>query len=278
MKKSFFTHQLEQRLYKMLFILLSCLLLSACATSPTGRTQLTLFSEGELAQMGSASFDQIKEEEKINTNRAVNQYVQCVSDALLAVSGTPEGWEVVVFDAEGVNAFALPGKKIGVHTGLLKVAETPDQLAAVIGHEIGHVQARHGNERVSTAFATQAGLALIGAVVASGEEPSPALMAALGLGAQVGVMLPFSRQHELEADLIGLDLMARAGFDPQQSITLWQNMSRSGGGQSVEFLSTHPGHETRIRTLQQSMPGAMDTYNRARAAGKNPTCRPPARI
>ncbi|WP_409525257.1 M48 family metallopeptidase [Nitrincola sp. MINF-07-Sa-05] len=276
MKKLFLSQHQAQPLRRLLFIMIGCLLLTACTTSPTGRSQLTLFNEGELAQMGSASFDQIKEEEKINTNRAVNQYVQCVSDALLAVSGTPEGWEVVVFDAEGINAFALPGKKIGVHTGLLKVAETPSQLAGVIGHEIGHVQARHGNERVSTAFATQAGLALIGAVVASGEEPSPALMAALGLGAQVGVMLPFSRQHELEADLLGLDLMAKAGFDPQESVALWQNMSKSGGAQSVEFLSTHPGHATRIRTLQQAMPGAMETYNQARAAGKNPNCRAPA--
>ncbi|MCD8514094.1 MAG: M48 family metallopeptidase [Nitrincola sp.] len=268
-------HQLSTKTILVLCIILGLLLLSGCATSPTGRSQLTMFSESQMASMGQATFAQMKEQEKIYNHRPTQQYVQCVSDALIAVSGTPNNWEVVVFADETPNAFALPGQRIGVHRGMLNVATTPDQLAAVIGHEIGHVQARHGNERASAQFATQMGLALASVALATEGGTDERMLAALGLGAQVGILLPFSRQHEIEADLIGLDLMARAGFDPRESIQLWENMRQKAGSSPVEFLSTHPGHGTRIRTLQDAMPNAMQTFENARRQGKAPRCTPP---
>lgn len=252
--------------------LILLLLLVGCTTSPTGRSQFTMFSEQQMANIGQANFQQIKQEEKIYHHPATQRYVQCVSDALFTVSGTPGNWEVVVFDDDSPNAFALPGQKIGVYRGMLGVADTPARLAAVIGHEIAHVQASHGNERASTTLATQMGLALASAVLATQEGTDARMMAALGIGAQVGILLPFSRQHETEADLIGLDLMARAGFDPQQSIALWENMRAKASGNPVEFLSTHPGHATRIRTLQNAMPTALQTYESALQQGRRPRC------
>lgn len=267
--------QFNTRLLTFLTLIGCLLLLTGCATSPMGRSQLTMFSETQMASMGQATFEQMKQQEKIYNHRPTQQYVQCVSDALLSVSGTPSHWEVVVFADESPNAFALPGQRIGVHKGMLSVATTADQLAAVIGHEIGHVQARHGNERASANFATQMGLALATAALATEGGTDERMLAALGLGAQVGILLPFSRQHEIEADLIGLELMARAGFNPQESVVLWENMRQKAGGSPVEFLSTHPGHGTRIRTLQDAMPTAMQTFERARQQGKAPRCSPP---
>lgn len=247
-------------------------LVAACATSPLGRRQLLLMPADQVAQMGVTAYAQMKDQQPLSTDAAVNQQVQCVSAALLAVVGDAPAWEVTVFKDAAANAFALPGQKIGVNDGLLKVATTPDQLAAVIGHEIGHVQAQHGNERMSVQFATQTGLQLLNALSGEGSEEKALVIAALGAGAQFGVVLPFSRSHESEADLIGLELMARAGFDPQASVTLWQNMARASNGAPPEILSTHPAHDTRIRDLQEHMAPAQALYQQARAAGRNPSC------
>ena len=182
-------------------------------------------------------------------------------------------WEVTVFEEESPNAFALPGGKIGVHTGLFTVAENQDQLATVMGHEVAHVLAQHGNERVSTAYATQSGLALVSAMGDPNSATQRQLMGALGVGAQVGVLLPFSRTQESEADQIGLELMARAGFDPRESTALWRNMAAAGGGAPPEFLSTHPAHGTRIQALEAWTPGALRLMEQAHAAGRRPSCR-----
>jgi predicted Zn-dependent protease len=181
-------------------------------------------------------------------------------------------WEVVLFQEDSANAFALPGGKIGVHSGLLKVARNQDQLATVLAHEVAHVIAEHSNERVSTAYATQGGLQIVQALAggASGERSN--LMALLGLGAQFGVLMPFSRVQESEADVIGLELMARAGFDPRESIRLWENMGEAGGGEPPEFLSTHPSHGRRISDLQSQMPKALELYKQAQAQGRRPQC------
>jgi predicted Zn-dependent protease len=189
------------------------------------------------------------------------------------VQQSSRDWEVRVFDDKTVNAFALPGGKIGVYKGLLGVAKTPDQLAAVMGHEVGHVLAHHGNERVSQSFAVSQTLALLEQwMAANNTAHREKAMGLLGLGSQVGVLLPFSRLHESEADEIGLQLMAKAGFDPRQSVKLWQNMSKAGGKAPPEFLSTHPAHETRIERLQASMAAAMKHY---RAVKSKPVCRLP---
>lgn len=248
-----------------------CLLLVACAVSPTGRSQLMLMPEDQLAQMGLQAFEQIKQQERIETDPGINAYVHCVVKELTRDLGGP--WEVVVFRSKQANAFALPGGKIGVYTGLLKVARNQHQLAAVIGHEIGHVLARHSNERVSQHFAVEQGLALIQAIAAPQSPTGQLAMAALGLGAQFGILMPFSRIQESEADVIGLELMAKAGFDPREAVQLWHNMERLNQASPPEWLSTHPSHETRIQELQAHLPRVLSLYEQARAMGRRPNCR-----
>jgi predicted Zn-dependent protease len=254
----------------------------SCATSPTGRRQLVLFSDDELAQMGAASFDQQKQDIPVASSSRENAYVRCIADAILAqvdpesVPSGPGPWEVLVFDSDQVNAFALPGRKIGVYRGMLKVAENQSQLAAVIGHEVGHVLARHGNERVSQATAAQLSQSAVSATLATqdmGSETGQLIMAGVGLGTQYGVLLPYSRTHESEADIIGLELMAKAGFDPRESVTLWQNMAAASGGQApAELMSTHPSNDTRISNLRAHLPEAEATEKQARAQGRRPSC------
>lgn len=256
-------------------------LLVACATSPTGRRQLMLMPEGQMSTLGAQAYADIQKETPRVQDDKVRAYVQCVADAITALPEVREqqpDWEVTVFDEDTVNAFALPGGKIGVYRGLLDVAETPDQLAAVLGHEVGHVLARHGNERVSQQFAVGETLSLIDAWMSSGNTANREMaMALLGAGAQVGVLLPFSRTHESEADAIGKELMARAGFDPRASVTLWENMAKAGGAGGPEFLSTHPAHDTRIKDLRSGMDQAVALYEQARAKGAAPGCRAPKR-
>jgi predicted Zn-dependent protease len=258
---------------KFLLLILSCVfgLLAGCATSPTGRSQLMLMPDSQMNQMGLQAFDNIKGKTPVESNRTTNQYVQCVANAITReVRGT---WEVVVFKDDSANAFALPGGKIGVNTGLLKVATNQDQLATVIGHEVAHVQAHHSNERVSQQFAVEQGIGLINAVASPSSGTGQTLMGLLGVGAQYGVLLPYSRLQESEADLIGLKYMARAGFDPRESTRLWTNMGRANSGQPPEFLSTHPSHGTRISDLQKAIPEALQLQTRAQQQGKRPACR-----
>jgi len=246
-------------------------LLAGCATSPTGRSQLVLMPESQMTQMGLQAFTNIKKETRVERGAAANRYVRCVANAVTREVGG--SWEVVVFQDDSANAFALPGGKIGVHTGLLKVAENQDQLATVIGHEVAHVLARHSNERVSQKFAVEQGLALISAVAEPHSGTGQTLMGLLGVGAQYGVLMPYSRIQESEADIMGLDLMAKAGFDPRQSIALWNNMGRAGGASPPEFLSTHPSHSTRTSDLNRHMPVALQLQSRARQQGKRPACK-----
>lgn len=247
---------------KIVFALLTASLIAACAKSPTGRTQLKLFSSNQMDAMGVQAFDGMKQEQKIANKPVQNAYVQCVAKHV--ASQVPQSvfageWEVVVFDDEQVNAFALPGGKIGVYTGLLNVAKNQDQLAAVIGHEVGHVIAEHGNERMSIATAQTLTLQVVDAALKTNDVAhNQEIMAGLGLGAQIGVQLPFSRTHESEADIIGLELMAKAGFNPQQAVDLWHNMDAASGGQRpMEWLSTHPAPASRIEKLQEHMPVAL---------------------
>ena len=247
---------------------------AGCTTSPTGRDQLVMFSPAAMRDMGAAAFDEIKAETPV-AGAYLHRYVDCVASAILEVlpEGEGQGWEVKVFDEDEPNAFALPGRKIGVHKGLLDVTDTQDQLAAVIGHEIGHVLAQHGNERMSSQLVVGIGLATAQAMMRSRDSREGRQMRALlGLGAQVGILLPYSRSHESEADRIGLELMAKAGFDPAASVELWQNMSQLGGARPPEFLSTHPSNRTRIRALQAQVPAATKVYREARAAGRVPEC------
>ncbi|GAB6068345.1 M48 family metallopeptidase [Methylothermus subterraneus] len=245
--------------------------LVACATSPTGRSQLVLMPETQLAQMGWQAFEQIRRKERIETDPEINAYVRCVAEELTRPLGGR--WQVSVFRSDQVNAFALPGGYIGVYTGLLKAARNQHQLAAVIGHEIGHVLARHSNERVSQEFAVEQALGLIQALARPSSPTGQLLMGALGLGAQVGVLMPFSRLQEAEADVIGLELMARAGFDPREAIALWHNMDQTGRPTPPEWLSTHPAHATRIQAIERHLPRVLPLYEAAQARGRAPSCR-----
>jgi predicted Zn-dependent protease len=251
--------------------------LTACATSPEGRSQLRLLPEDQINSMGVQSFEQIKQQTAETKDPKITAYIQCIANAIipqLDQDNQPALWEVRVFADDQANAFALPGNKIGVYEGLLKYAVNQHQVATVMGHELAHVIAQHGNERVSEQLAAQAGLSIAAVALGSSstsDDNKKLILAGLGLGVQYGVILPFSRTHESEADLIGLDLMARSGFDPRESVKLWQNMAKAGA-QPPEFLSTHPSSSTRIKDLNERMPRALDAYHKAQAQNRRPDC------
>lgn len=255
-----------------------CVLLGigGCETNPyTGRQQLLMTSVAEEMQMGTQAYAQVKSDPKVRQSqdpREIEPVRRVAARIIEAAKRSKYGemaqqfqWEVtVVKDDKTLNAFALPGGKIAVYTGIFSVAKTEAGLAAVMGHEVVHALARHGAERMSQGHLTNAALQAAGAAVGAsggGGMMSQAAMAALGVGAQVGVLLPFSRQHESEADYIGILLAADAGYDPRESVGLWERMAQlSGGGGPAEFMSTHPGHETRIEQLKQWMPEALAIY------------------
>jgi predicted Zn-dependent protease len=265
---------------KVALTVVTATLLFGCQVtkSPTGRTQALMYSTGDMNQLGASSFDEMKKTLKVVSDTNVTRYVNCVAKAVtdkVPASYEVPKWEVVVFDAPQVNAFALPGGHIGVYTGLLKVASTPDQLAAVLGHEVGHVLANHSNERLSRNQMTNMGLSMASSAFDMAESQNKQLwMQGLGLGAQYGIAMPFGRKQESESDNIGIDLMAKAGFDPAQSVTLWQAMGKaSGGKEPMEILSTHPSNQRRIDDLNKNMARANALYSTRKGQGKLPTCR-----
>ena len=250
--------------------------LAGCETNPyTGRSQLLMTSVDQEMQMGAQAYGQVKNDPKMHQSqdprevepvrRVAARIIEAAKRSKYAEMANQFQWEVTVIkDDKTMNAFALPGGKIAVYTGIFPVAKTEAGLAAVLGHEVTHALARHGAERMSQGQLTNAALQVLGtAAGAAGGNAmlGQAAMAALGAGAQVGVLLPFSRKHESEADYIGILLAADAGYDPRESVHLWERMEQmSGGGGPAEFLSTHPGHETRIEQLKKWMPEAMAVY------------------
>lgn len=256
-------------------VILATTIVAGCSKSSTGRNQIMLFSETELNKMGSQSFEELKSKEKISQNTQLNNYVQCVAKSVtkhVDKSVHDGNWEVVVFESDQVNAFALPGGKIGVYRGILNVATDADQLAAIIGHEIGHVIEHHSNERLSSGQIAQAGLTAASVFLETQNIENKNLwMAGLGLGVQYGVIMPYGRSHESEADIVGQDLMARAGFQPKAAISLWVNMGKLSKGAPPEFMSTHPSNKTRIDQLSAHLPIAMKKLDSsARANCKRP--------
>lgn len=229
--------------------------------------------------LGAQSFEAIKRKTPLDKDPVNKEYVECVANTLIKVAKDDTGvkkWTIEVFKDDSANAFALPGGKIGVHSGILKVAKTPAQLAAVLGHEIGHVIARHGNQRMSQTFAVQGALVVANTYLSSKNSPHcDAIMGALGVGAQLGVLLPFSRSHESDADEIGQELIAKAGFDPAASIELWKNMAQRGGKAPAEYFSTHPSHENRIKDLEANLKKANKTFQKAQNKGRIPNCTAP---
>ena len=253
---------------KLVITSIALFALSACSTSTTGRKQVMLFSDTELNQMGVTSFEDMKKKTPISKDKATNDFVQCVAKSItdnVPKSAHKGSWEVVVFDSKQVNAFALPGGKIGVYTGILNVTENQDQLGAIIGHEVGHVIEHHSNERLSANKISNIGLSVATVAIGATDVENKGLwMAGLGLGVQYGIIMPYSRSHESEADIIGQNLMARSGFNPKDSIKLWQNMAavsaKSGQSAPAEFMSTHPSNETRIKQLTKHLSISNNYY------------------
>lgn len=251
------------------------LALAACYTNPvTGRQSLVLVQPSEEAALGAQSFEQIRAEEKVSTDAAMNARVRRIGERIANAVGEkmPNAqWEFVVFDSKEANAFALPGGKVGVYSGLLNLAASDDEVAIVMGHEIGHVIARHGAERMSEQMVIQGVGALGAAYVQNRYTPETVQLFQMAYGgaATLGRVLPHSRANESEADHMGVLFAAKAGYDPRAAIGFWQKMSaqKTGGGGALEkFLSTHPADAQRIADLQALMPQMVPIYeaNRAR--------------
>jgi predicted Zn-dependent protease len=261
----------------LLSVVIGSMGLAGCETNPyTGRSQLLMTSVGQEMQMGAQAYDQItrdpnsrlsqdpKEVEPVR--RVAARIIEAAKRSKYREMAKQFQWDVTVIkDDKTANAFALPGGKMAVYTGIFPIARTEAGLAAVMGHEVVHALARHGAERMSQGQLTNAALQVAGAAAGAsgGGLLSQAAMAALGVGAQVGVLLPFSRKHESEADYVGILLAADAGYDPRESVGLWERMAQLSSGEGpVEFLSTHPSHDTRIDQLKSWMPEAMAIYQK----------------
>jgi metalloendopeptidase OMA1, mitochondrial len=264
-----------------ILLLIVALETSGCVTNPyTKRWQLLMIPQSYEANLGAQAYQDVLSDPKVKMSqdpvevtpvqRVAARIIEAAKKSKYAESAKEFKWEVSVIKDDGTkNAFALPGGKIAVYTGIFPVAENESGLAAIVGHEVVHALARHGSERMSQGVLAQIGL--VGASIAmqtQGFSPitSQAAMSALGVGTQVGVLLPFSRAHESEADYIGLLLAGDAGYDPQEAVRVWQRMQQSSGKQPQEFLSTHPAHETRIARLTEHMPEALALYNQASKA------------
>jgi predicted Zn-dependent protease len=224
-----------------------------------------LVPNDQLASMASAQFGQLKQETPISTDPTYNAMVRRVGEriAYVAAPDMPNAqWEFVVFDDdEQINAFAMPGGKVAVYTGIFEIARTDADLAVVIGHEVAHVAAGHGNERVSQQLLAAGGaLALQFGTNDMDSRDRQLIMAAYGAGSTIGVLLPYSRYHESEADEIGLMYMAKGGYDPRAAIGFWERMEAQKSGAPPEFLSTHPSGSTRVRKLNELMPKAYEIY------------------
>lgn len=263
---------------RYLMIILLAAQCMGCETNPyTHRTQLLAVPKGYEMNLGAQAYQQVLHDPKVQMSRDPREVdpVRRVADHIIraaiasryADTAKEFAWEVsVIKDDKTKNAFALPGGKIAVYTGIFPIAKNEAGLAAILGHEVVHALARHGAERMSQGLLAQA--AVVGAslgAASQGVNPEIAQLAG-GALANYGFILPFSRKHESEADYVGLLLAAQAGYDPREAVHVWERMEATGGGQPAEFLSTHPSHGTRIKQLEEHMPEALDVYQNTRRA------------
>jgi len=248
--------------------ILCCLLLSAglagCSTVPyTHRRQLLIVSDSEEKQLGLQAWQEVISKAKLSSDAQASAMVERIGRRIAAAADRPDyDWQFkLIDDPKTVNAFCLPGGHVAVYSGILPLTENEEGLAVVMSHEIAHALAHHGAERMSQGELLNLGGAAL-QVGMAGKDPAVQknVMDAFGLGANVGVMLPFSRSHEAEADHIGLILMAKAGYDPRAAVPFWQRMEASGGQKPPEFLSTHPSDATRIEKIKAELPEALKYY------------------
>jgi len=259
----------------ILFALFIAGFLGGCATNAvTGRKQLSLVSEAELQMMATSQYQTFLKENKTlsssNSNAAmVDRVGGRIANAITKYytnqgkSSILDGyqWEFNTVDSKDANAWCMPGGKVVVYTGLLPITQTETALAIVMGHEIAHAIANHGNERMSQAMVQQlGGTALQVALAQKPQQTKDLFMTSYGIGSQVGALLPWSRQQETEADKFGLIFAAMAGYNPPEAIPFWERMAATGGSSPPEFLSTHPSNDTRIKKIKLFMPEAMKYY------------------
>ncbi|MGY8796319.1 MAG: M48 family metallopeptidase [Woeseiales bacterium] len=277
------------KLHKHLIgLVLLAVFAAGCSSTPTGRRQLTLKSDASLPAGSGRAMAQLRATSALVKDQGTIDYIACIADAIV---GTLEGedaemyWEMAIVNNPEVNAFVMPGGKIVVKSGILSVAKNQHQLAAVMGHEVAHVTANHANERATRSDLSQFGIEVLARVLVGDRtnyysrnyDPNMAsgIYGAASTFGQMGLLNPFSRMQESEADDIGLLYMARAGFDPRESVTLWQNMNASSDTSKIpEFLSTHPSGESRIESMVSQLPEALKLYNEAKAEGLEPNCQP----
>ena len=242
------------------------LVLLACAAAPLAGCA-SLVPEEQERQLGERAFKDMRQEMPRSDNAAYQQVLERVGERVVRAGETdipPEQWDFVVFESDQLNAFALPGGNVGVFEGMMRLVDGDDELAAVVGHEVGHVLARHAAQRIGTQQLSQLGIGVVAAALGAGGYADPrTAQALLGAGAQYGILLPFSRGQELEADRIGMVLMARAGYDPEAAIEFWRKMEAAGGAKPPAFLSTHPTDEQRIARLREYLPEAQEAYRQA---------------
>ncbi len=246
--------------------LCSVFLLASCVSIPgTDKKAFNILPRAQEKQMGEQAFQEIKQKEKISTNKRWNEILQRVGKRIAAVSPVSDfQWEFVLIESPQMNAFCLPGGKVAFYTGILPVLENEAGMAIVMGHEVAHAVARHGAQRVSQSLALQGGLAVLDAAALQDSKNRGLILAGLGLGAQVGVMLPFSRAHESEADELGIRYAAAAGYDPAEGPRFWERFSKAtGGGAPPAFLSTHPPSASRIEHLKRLQRDAAGLYKKS---------------
>jgi predicted Zn-dependent protease len=255
------------RIYNTVHVILIVVFLYGCATAPvTGRSQLILLSEQQEVSLGVKAYKEVLSQEKKSQDQKINAMVNKVGSRIAAVAEKPGyNWEFTVIDADDTaNAFALPGGKVAVYTGILPYTKDEDGLAFVLAHEVGHALARHGGERMSQQLIIQLGQQGLNIAIANkSPEAVQAINMGYGIASAVGVVLPFSRTQEYEADTIGIILMAKAGYDPRKAPEFFERMMKDSSHKSPpEFLSTHPADENRIRELKGMIPEAMKYYRK----------------
>lgn len=252
------------------------LLTVACSTVPlTGRKQVNLLPESEMITMGFSNYSDFKKETPLSTNRSqesmVKEVGKNITDAVSlyfsnnGLSSRLAGyeWEFNLFSSDVPNAWAMPGGKVAIYEGILPFTQDDKGLAVVIGHEIAHIVARHGNERMSQQLIIQlGGVALNEALSEKPEETKNIFLTVYGIGSQLGAILPYSREHEKEADRLGLIFMAMAGYNPESAVLFWERMSADSGPEAPRFLSTHPSDATRIAELKRYLPEALEYFQK----------------